>query len=126
MRPLVINSFPGTPGFVAGISVIRGVLTPIVDLKALLENTDGGGTFSRFVLMKVGGRQVAIAVDNVVGLRNLNSAELGELPPMLRDVAAGLIEVIAARDAQFLMVLRAASIVPDEVWTALAAAQATR
>ena len=126
MRPLVTEPVPGAPSFVAGMSVIRGVPTPIVDLKALLENGERSATFGRFVTMKVGGRQVAIAVDSVVGLRNLDSAELGELPPILRDVAAGLIEVIATRDAQLLMVLRAASIVPDEVWTALATAQATR
>jgi chemotaxis signal transduction protein len=48
------------------------------------------------------------------------------LPPILRDVAADLIEAIGTRDAQLLVVLRAARIVPDEVWTTLAAAEATR
>ena len=45
---------------------------------------------------------------------------------ILRDAAAGLIEAIGTRDAQLLVVLRAARIVPDEVWTTLAAAEATR
>jgi purine-binding chemotaxis protein CheW len=78
------------------------------------------------VTIKLGERRVAIGVDGVVGLTNLDSAQLGELPPILRDVAADLIEAIGARGAQLLVVLRAARIVPDEVWTTLAAAEATR
>ena len=126
MRPLVVESVPGVPGFIVGVSMIRGVPTPIVDLRALLENGECSAAFGRFVTLKVGERQVAIIVDSVVGLRTLDLAEPGELPPMLWDVAAGLIEAIAMRDEQLLMVLRAASIVPDEVWTTLAAAEAAQ
>jgi purine-binding chemotaxis protein CheW len=106
--------------------MIRGVPTPVVDLRALLENGECSATFGRFVTLKVADRQVAIIVDSIVGMRTLDSVEPGELPPMLRDVASGLIEAIATRDEQLLMVLRAASIVPDEVWTVFEAAQATQ
>jgi purine-binding chemotaxis protein CheW len=106
--------------------MIRGAPTPVVDLKALLENSENSATYGRFVTVKLGERRVAIAVDGVAGLRDLDSAQLGELPPMLQDVAAGLIEAIGTRDAQLLVVLRAARIVPDEVWTTLAAAEATQ
>jgi purine-binding chemotaxis protein CheW len=126
MRPLSIEPVAGTPGFVRGVSVIRGAPVPVVDLKSLLENGEASATYGRFVTMKLGERRVAIGVDGVVGLRNLDSAQLGELPPILRDVAADLIEAIGTRDAQLLVVLRAARIVPDEVWTTIAAAEATR
>jgi purine-binding chemotaxis protein CheW len=126
MRPLPIKPVAGTPGFVRGVSLIRGAPTPVVDLKALLENGENSATYGRFVTMKLGERRVAIGVDGVVGLRNLDSAQLGELPPILRDVAADLIEAIGICDAQLLLVLRAARIVPDEVWTTLAAAEATQ
>jgi len=70
---------------------------------------------------------VAIGVDGVVGLTNLDSAQLGELPPILRDVAADLIEAIGARGAAAPRCASSlARIVPDEVWTTLAAAEATR
>jgi purine-binding chemotaxis protein CheW len=126
MRPLPIEPVAGTPGFVRGVSVIRGAPTPVVDLKALLENGENSATYGRFVTIKLGERRVALGVDGVVGLTNLDSAQLAELPPILQDAAAGLIEAIGTRDAQFLVVLRAARIVPDEVWTTLAAAEATR
>ena len=118
-----LQPIAGTPGFVRGVSVIRGVPTPVVDLKALLENSDNSPSYGRFVTLKYDARRVVIGVDSVVGLRNLDSAQLGELPSLLRDVTAGLIESFGTLDAQLLLVLRAARIVPDEVWTSLAAAE---
>ena len=126
MRPLPIEPVAGTPAFVRGVSVIRGLPTPVVDLKALLENGENSATYGRFVTIKAEERRVAIGVDGVAGLVNLDSAQLGELPSILRDVAADLIEAIGTRDAQLLVVLRAARLVPDEVWTTLAAAEAKR
>jgi hypothetical protein len=58
----------------------------------------------------------------VVGARTLDSLELRELPPLLRDVAADFIEAVGTRDAELLVVLRAASIVPAQVWARLAIA----
>ena len=123
MRPLPIEPIAGTPGFVCGVSVIRGLPTPVVDLKALLENSDNGPSFGRFVTLKYDARRVVIGVDSVIGLRNLDSAQLGELPPLLRDVAADLIESCGILDAQLLLVLRAARVVPDEVWATFAATE---
>jgi hypothetical protein len=42
----------------------------------------------------------------------------------LRDVSSDLIESFGSLDAQLLLVLRAARIVPDEIWTRLAEAGA--
>ena len=123
MRPLPIKPVAGTPGFVRGVSVIRGIPTPVVDLKALLDNSENSSSYGRFVTLKLDARQVVIGVDSVVGIKSLDSAQLGELPPLLRDVTAELIESFGTRDAQLLIVLRAAHIVPDEVWTTLAAAE---
>jgi len=124
MRPLPIKPVAGTPGFVRGVSIIRGTPTPVVDLKALLENSENSSSYGRFVTLKLDERWVVIGVDSVVGLMHLDSAQLGELPPLLRDVTADLIESFGTRDAKLLLVLRAARIVPDEVWTTLAAAEA--
>ena len=123
MRPLPIEPVAGTPNFVRGVSVIRGLATPVVDLQALLENSESSPSFGRFVTLKLEDRRVAIGVDSVVGLRNLDSAQLGALPPLLHDINAELISSFGTLDAQLLLVLRAAHIVPDAVWASLAAAE---
>lgn len=126
MRPLPIGPVTGTPGFVRGVAVIRGAPTPVVDLGALLGNSGNSATYGRFVTLKLGERRVALGVDGVGGVRHLDSAQLGELPPLLRDVAADLVESVGVRDAELLVVLRAARLVPEEVWATLAAAEARR
>jgi purine-binding chemotaxis protein CheW len=123
MRPLPIEPVAGTPAFVCGVSVIRGLATPVVDLQALLENSQSSPSFGRFVTLKLDDRRVAIGVDSVVGLRNLDSAQLGALPPLLHDINSELISSFGTLDAQLLLVLRAAHIVPDAVWASLAAAE---
>ena len=105
LRPLPINPVAGTPGFVRGVSVIRGTPTPVVDLKALLENSENSPSYGRFVTLKLDDRRVAIGVDSVVGLRNLDSAQLGALPPLLHDINAELISSFGTLDAQLLLVL---------------------
>jgi purine-binding chemotaxis protein CheW len=124
MRPLPIKHVAGTPGFVLGVSVIRGTPVPVVDLKALLENCENSPSFGRFLTLKVEDRQVVIGVDSVVGLRNMDLTQLGELPPLLQYVTADLIASVGSRDAQLLLVLRAARLLTDEVWTALETAKA--
>ena len=119
MRPLPIQSVAGMPNFVRGVSVVRGTPTPVVDLKALLENSENSLSYGRFVSLKLEERRVVIGVDSVVGLKHLDSAQLGELPPLLRDVNTDLIESFGTRDAELLLVLRAAHVVPDEVWASL-------
>ena len=119
MRPLPIKSVVGTPDFVCGVSVIRGMPTPVIDLKALLENSAKSADYGRFVSLKLEDRRVVIGVDSVVGLKHLDLAQLGKLPPLLRTVTAKLIESFGTRDAELLIVLNAAHIVPDEVWISL-------
>lgn len=122
MRPLPIEPVPGTPPFVRGVSVVRGVPIPVIDLRALLENNDVSPAYGRFVTLRVDDRSVALGVNEVIGVRTLDTGQLQELPHLLRDVATGTIEALGVRDARLLLVLRAARIVPDDVWPALAGA----
>lgn len=126
MRPLPIESLAGTPGFVRGLSVIRGAPLPVLDLKALLEGNDAAPTYGRFVTVKIGERRFALGVDAVVGLRNLSSSRLEDLPPLLQHAGRDSIEALCADDAQLLVLLHTLRLVPDEVWAALASTEAAR
>lgn len=116
MRPLPISPFAGAPDFVLGVAIVRGAPTPVVDLAALL----GGGrrTPGRFVTVKAGERRVALAVERVAGVHMLPAAD-GVIPPLLREARADVVAGVSTLDAELLVVIRAARIVPDEVWHAL-------
>ncbi len=57
MRPLPIGPLAGAPDFVAGLSIIRGRPTPVVDTGALLGARDAA-TPRRLVVLRLGERRV--------------------------------------------------------------------
>ncbi|OGQ26684.1 MAG: hypothetical protein A2138_13310 [Deltaproteobacteria bacterium RBG_16_71_12] len=113
MRPLPVQALGGAPGYVRGLAVIRGAPVPVVDLNVLLGDDGGAHAVGRFAVIDVGERRVALAVDAVHGLRRVDAASVGGLPPLLHGVAGDVVEGIGVADAQLLMVLRAARIIPD-------------
>jgi purine-binding chemotaxis protein CheW len=114
MRPMPVEPLAGAPGFVRGLAVIRGAATPVVDVAKLLGAP--GETPSRLVTLRLGARQIALAVETVLGLSTLEPSALATLPPLLDEAANGAVQAVGLLDAQLVLVLRAARIVPDEVW----------
>jgi purine-binding chemotaxis protein CheW len=117
MRPLSVEPISDVPSFVQGVSIIRGILTPVVDLGSLLGMPNG--VADRFVTLRVGERQVALSVDSVLGVRELDSSKIGELPPLLQGASKDAIEAMGILDEQLLVVLCAAWVLPDELWRTL-------
>ena len=113
MRPLPIEALRDAPAFALGLSVIRGVSVPVVDLGALLGRNGERASPSRFVTLAVEERLVALAVEGVEGVITVAQGELAALPPLLARAAAGAVEAIATHDDAFLLVLRATSVLPD-------------
>jgi purine-binding chemotaxis protein CheW len=118
MRPLPVARVDHAPPFVLGLAVVRGEAIPVIDGARLL----GAGHPSaaqRFVTLKVGARRVALAVDDVVGLRDLASVSLGSLPPLLGQAESDAVAAIGSLDQQLLLVLGGARAVPASAWAAL-------
>jgi purine-binding chemotaxis protein CheW len=118
MRPLPVEPVVGMPPFVHGLSIIRGIPLPVVDAGALFGSSDGAKP-GRFVTVRSGDRQVALAVDEVLGIRELPHAGLQELPPLVREMSADLVSALGTLDAALLLVLCAAHLVPEDVWQTL-------
>lgn len=116
MRPLPVSRVAGLPDFVAGVAVVRGAAVPVVDLGRLL----GSGAEippTRFVTARAGGRTIALAVDEVRGIRQL---EPGRLDALAAPVRASLIDAVGVTGGELLMVVRAGRILSDEIWGARA------
>ena len=117
MRPLPVDAVAHMPAFVRGLSIIRGAPTPVVSLASLVA--DSGEPPTRFVVVRAGERQVALAVDAVLGVFPLDPATLRALPPLLRQADSDALQAVAALDGQLLLLLNSGNIVPDEVWQKL-------
>src|SRR5580692_6397238 len=127
MRPLPIEPLTGMPPFVLGVAIVRGFPAPVVDAGRLLNPCASPSTpiiassSARFVSLKLGERTAALAVDAVLDIRPLTAGILADIPPLLREAGAEQMAAIGALDTQLLLVLEAARLVPESVWSAMKA-----
>lgn len=120
MRPLPVTSLAGAPPFVLGMARIRGAPVAVVDLGALLGSTEPPQA-TRFLTLKLKGRRVALAVEGVVGLRQLEPDVLSDLPPLLAHAEQEAVATMGTLDAELLISLEATRIIPDTLWPRLEA-----
>ena len=127
MRPLPIETLPHVPPFVRGVSIVRGALTPIVDLRALLGGDDEPSEPARLVTLRVeDARRVGLLVDEVLGIARGRELRSEAQPPLLRDASEQFISELTRLDDRLVTVLAAARVVPAEVWEQVSLAKASR
>jgi purine-binding chemotaxis protein CheW len=113
MRTLAVEQFVGAPKFVRGLSVIRGVPVPVVDLGLIICGESIRGAL--LVTVREGARTIALAVDQVIGITAIEAHDFGRLPPLLHEAAAETVAAIAALDGELVVLLRTARLVPEDV-----------
>jgi purine-binding chemotaxis protein CheW len=138
-RPLPITRLPDAPSWVSGVSVLRGIATPVVNARKLLiddraadsDEPDGlrakpSDTATsrgvpppspRWVALRVGDRRVALAVDAVLRAHLLSPDANRTLPPLL--AAGRAITALGTLDGKLLMVLEDAQILGDDALASL-------
>src|SRR5262249_48179377 len=104
--PLPLERVAGAPDFVAGVAIVRGAPLPVLDAAALLHG--GDAPHGRLVVLRVEGRQVALAVEAVLGVRRLEPAARHALPRLLGDARTAAVSELALLDDELLLVLRQA------------------
>jgi len=120
MRPMAVTSLAGSPSFLLGMSVIRGTAIPVVDVGALLGSHEPPEP-TRFVTLKTEEKRVALAVEQVIGIRELTAVSLQDLPSLLRTANADMVAAVGTLDSELLLVLQTARMVPETVWQTLQA-----
>lgn len=112
MRPLPIERLgPASPA-VLGVAMIRGSSVPVVDVAAFFgERVDA----TRFVTIRIGepARVVALAVDQVIGVRDMPSTAWQSLPGLLTASNTHIVHAIATADADLVLALDAGKLVPE-------------
>jgi purine-binding chemotaxis protein CheW len=124
MRPLPLKRLANMPGFVCGLSVIRGRPTPVLDGRSLLGGGEQNDAGSRLVTLKLGERQLALWVDAVVGTRSVSTALLEQLPLLLRESQGEQVDAVGTLDAELLLVLEHTRLLSEADFRALEEAPA--
>jgi purine-binding chemotaxis protein CheW len=108
MRPVPLAQVASAPAFLLGLLTVRGELTPVVDVAALLDG-ERITRVGRFVAMHLRELRMALAVNEVLGTRSFERQLLGRVPPLLsRDAPAP--EALAPLDAALLATLDGARV----------------
>jgi purine-binding chemotaxis protein CheW len=124
MRPLPIELLANTPDFIQGVARIRGAAVPVIQLSAMFREDHGGDPATRFVTLRVGQHCLALAVQSVVGIADLSDQIFASLPPLLTTARTEFIQTLCTLDAELLVMLNTARLVPDSVWQSLAQTKA--
>jgi purine-binding chemotaxis protein CheW len=119
MRVLPHARVEGAPPYILGLSIVRGLPAPVVDVGRILNGVPSRA--GRLVTVKRAERIVALAVDEVVGITAFAADTFGRLPPLLRDAATEAIAGVGAADAELLVFLRTGRLVPEDVLADLTA-----
>lgn len=118
MRLLPSEPIADAPTFVRGLSIIRGMPMPVVDIALLLSGRTA--SLRRLITVKSGTRIVALAVDSVLGVKSIETEGTAEsLPPLLREAAGDMVSAIGRLDADLLLFLNTARIVPEALFERL-------
>ena len=125
MRPVPVERIEGMPDFLLGVASIRGDVTPVVDMRRLI-GVDIESKPTRFVSLRVDERPLALALDEVLGIRHLVRGTADRLPPLLGAMHDSAVSAISTLDDGLLLVLQCARLLSDEVRQQLAGARDLR
>jgi purine-binding chemotaxis protein CheW len=120
MRPLEVRPLAGTPTYVLGVTIMRGVPTPVVDVARLVGGEPA--EICRFLAVRTEHGLVAFATGRVLGIRATTPDAMARHPALLGAASGRLVAGVGTIDAEPLLLLQSMRVLPDEVWAVAAGA----
>lgn len=105
-RVLPITRVPGTPSFVKGVTNLRGVVTPVIDLKNRFKNIETEFTeSSRIIIVYLHELTVGIIVDEANDVLDIPQNTIEPKPEVINSIDADYISGVAKVDKRLLILL---------------------
>ena len=117
LRPLAVRPLAGTPAFVRGVTIMRGVPAPVIDVARLLGGEQA--EIARFVAVRTERGLVAFATGPVLGIRPATPDPEARHETLI-GASGALVAGVGTLDAEPVLLLQSMRVVPDEVWAAAA------
>lgn len=97
---------PHAPDFVRGVINLRGVVLPVVDLKARLgRGLSEANPKDVIIVVKAGERTIGLLVDAVSDIMTVTAADIQPTPDLARDSQSAFVEGIAVIDQRMVTIL---------------------
>lgn len=101
-----ITRVPRTPGFVKGVINLRGVVTPIIDLKIRFRlGTEQYTDDTRIIIVAVEDMEVGLIVDAANDVIDIGSDTIEPPPEVVGGIKANYLEGIAKLEGRLLILL---------------------
>ncbi|KIL50493.1 chemotaxis protein CheW [Jeotgalibacillus alimentarius] len=102
-----ITRVPGVPSYVRGVVNLRGVVTPIIDLRKRFSLEDGTeDEHTRIIIVNIGDIEVGFIVDSANDVLDLSSDSIEPQPNVVGSIEADFIEGVAKNDRRLLILLQ--------------------
>ncbi|MGP4059848.1 chemotaxis protein CheW [Halobacillus sp. H74] len=114
-RMMPITRVPGTKPFVKGVLNLRGVVTPIIDLRERfeIESTDNTEQ-TRIITVTIQGLNVGLIVDAANDVLDLDESTIEPPPEVIGTVEAEYIQGVAKLDQRLLILLNLEKVLSKE------------
>ena len=97
---------PHSPDYVRGLINLRGMVLPVVDLKARLgQGTTEVTPKHVIIVVRCGERTMGLLVDAVSDIMTASTSDIQPTPELARDVKEELVEGIAVLDQRMVTIL---------------------
>lgn len=116
MRPLTIRPLADLPPFVRGVSIMRGVPAPVIDVALLLSGQ--AAQISRFIAVRCALGTLAFATGDVSGIWAVGPDADSHPARLLTGASAALVDAVATFDAEPLLMLSGGGLVDPKIWAA--------
>ncbi|GGM21519.1 chemotaxis protein CheW [Paraliobacillus quinghaiensis] len=114
-RIMHITRIPGTPTFVKGVLNLRGVVTPIIDLRARFGFEDIGYTEStRIIIISLNKLEVGIIVDAAYDVIDIPQNAIEPPPEVIGTVQVDYIDGVAKIEERLLILLNMEKVLDKE------------
>ncbi len=121
-RILPITRVPSTPSFVKGVINLRGVVTPVIDLKRRFHNE--GTEFTnqtRIIIINFEDITVGIIVDSANDVVDIDESQIEPPPEVVGMVEVDYITGVVKLDNRLLILLDLEKILSKEEWSEIKA-----
>jgi len=101
-----LTKVPHSPAFVEGVTNLRGIVLPVLDLRKRFGMDKADGTKdTRIVVTNVDGIKVGMIVDSVSEVLTIPDTVIESTPPMISSVDTAFITGIAKLDNRLVIML---------------------
>lgn len=106
-------TIPGLPTFLTGVTSVRGIVVPVIDLRRRF-GVPPAGRKERIIIVRFGAEKVGFLVDEVLEILGLETAEIRTPPSVFKGFRTDYLTGIGKKDDRIIILLNVDRLLTSE------------